>query len=100
LSNDAIKNGPKSSDRELNRLSQSATNREDVMATVTRMGRRPLSDDDRRDKPFRIRMTDQERKQVDLAAGSAGDRSSSRWARRVLLNAAARALARKQQRKS
>jgi hypothetical protein len=65
------------------------------VATLTRMGRKPLSDDDRRDKPFRIRMTDEERERVDLAAESAGDNSSSRWARRVLLEAAEQELARK-----
>ena len=68
------------------------------MATVTRMGRRPLSDEDRRDKPFRIRMTDEERQQVDSAAESAGDKSSSQWARRVLLKAASRQCADTQRR--
>jgi hypothetical protein len=78
----------------------SAIDGEEIMATATRMGRRPLPDEDRRDKPFRIRMTDEEREQVDSAAETAGDTSSSRWARRVLLKAAGRELARKQRRKT
>jgi hypothetical protein len=70
------------------------------VATVTRMGRKPLSDEDRRDKPFRIRMTDEERERVDSAAEAAGNNSSSRWARQVLLEAAEQELARKKRRKS
>jgi len=70
------------------------------VATLTRMGRKPLTDEDRRDKPFRIRMTDEERERVDSAAEQAGDNSSSRWARRVLLEAAEHALARKRRRKA
>jgi hypothetical protein len=70
------------------------------VATLTRMGRKPLADDDRRDKPFRIRMTDEERERVDSAAESAGENNSSRWARRVLLEAAERELARKRRHKS
>jgi len=61
---------------------------EKIVATFTRMGRKPLSDEDRRDKPFRIRMTDEERSRVDAAAEAVGDNSSSRWARKVLLEAA------------
>jgi hypothetical protein len=72
-----------------------------IVATLTtRMGRKPLSDEDRRDKPFRIRMTDEERQQVDSAAESAGETNSSRWARRVLLEAAGQELARKRRKKS
>ncbi len=70
------------------------------MATLTRMGRKPLSDEERRDKPFRIRMTDEERQQVDSAAESAGESNSSRWARKVLLEAAEQELARKKRRKT
>ena len=73
---------------------------EHIVATATRMGRKPLSDGHRRDKPFRIRMTDEERQQVNSAAESAGDNSSSRWGRRVLLEAAVQELARKRQRKA
>ena len=69
------------------------------VATLTRMGRKPLSDEDRRDKPFRIRMTDEERERVDSAAESAGESNSSRWARQVLVDAAERELARKRRRK-
>lgn len=69
------------------------------MATLTRMGRKPLSDEDRRDKPFRIRMTDEERERVDSAAEAAGNSSSSRWAQQVLLEAAEQELARKKRRK-
>ena len=49
-----------------------------IVATLTRMGRKPLSDEDRRDKPFRIRMTDEERSQVDAAAEAAGRYESPR----------------------
>jgi uncharacterized protein (DUF1778 family) len=64
------------------------------------MGRKPLSNEERRDKPFRIRMTDEERHQVDSAAESAGESNSSRWARKVLLEAAEQELARKKRRKT
>ena len=70
------------------------------MATLTRMGRKPLPDDDRRDKPFRIRMTDEERSQVDAAAQAVGDNSSSRWARKILLEAAEQELSRQKRRKA
>jgi hypothetical protein len=70
------------------------------VATLVRMGRKPLSDDDRRDKPFRIRMTDEERGQVDAAAEAVGDNSSSRWARKVLLEAAEQELSRRKRRKA
>lgn len=73
---------------------------EQIVVTATRMGRKPLSDEHRRDKPFRIRMSDEERQQVDSAAELAGDNSSSRWARRVLLEAAGQELARKRRRKA
>ena len=65
------------------------------MATVIRMGRKPLSDEERRDKPLRIRLTDAEREVIDGAAGSAGHHSTSRWARDTLLRAAERELHRK-----
>jgi uncharacterized protein (DUF1778 family) len=51
------------------------------------MGRKKLPDDEVRAKPLRIRMTPEERAQVDQAAQST-DATSSEWAREVLLNAA------------
>jgi uncharacterized protein (DUF1778 family) len=57
------------------------------VATVTRMGRPPLPEEDRRAKPLRIRLTDAEREEIDKAAGA----SSSTWAREVLLRAARKA---------
>lgn len=57
------------------------------MATVTRMGRKPLPPEDRRAKPLRIRLTGAERAEIDKAA----DGQSSTWAREVLLRAARRA---------
>lgn len=59
-----------------------------------------MSDEDRRDKPFRIRMTNEERSLVDAAAEAAGDNSSSRWARKALLEAAEQELSRKKRRKA
>lgn len=51
------------------------------------MGRKRLSDDERRAKPLRIRLNDDERAMVDAAAEASGD-SASGWARDVLLKAA------------
>jgi uncharacterized protein (DUF1778 family) len=50
------------------------------------MGRKRLPDDDRREKPLRIRLNAEERQLLDKAA--AGKTSS--WAREVLLKAAKR----------
>ena len=69
-----------------------------VMA-LTRMGRKPLPEEDRRDKPLRIRMTDAEREQIDLAAELAGYGGSSGWAREVLLKAAKKQIAPSKRRK-
>lgn len=60
------------------------------MATITKMGRKRLPDEERRDKPLRIRLTDAEREVIDNAAESAGENSTSRWARDTLLRAAKR----------
>jgi hypothetical protein len=50
------------------------------------MGRKKLPDKERREKPLRIRLSPEERKLVDGAAGG----NSSAWAREVLLKAAKR----------
>ena len=63
------------------------------MATVTRMGRKPLPESERRAKPLRIRLTDSEREQIDKAAEQAGHSGSSGWARSLLLEAAQKQLA-------
>ena len=52
-------------------------------------GRPPKDDADRRDKPLRIRLTDDERKIIDTAAADAGLTTSS-WARGYLLHHALR----------
>ena len=52
------------------------------------MGRKRLPDEDRRDKPLRIRLTDDERDAIDTAAELAGHKGSSGWARETLLKAA------------
>ncbi|MBI1314189.1 hypothetical protein GC176_23085 [bacterium] len=57
------------------------------MATLTVMGRPRLSDEDRRDKPLRIRLADAEREKIDAAAEAAG-MTASKWARQLLLDAA------------
>ena len=70
------------------------------MATITRMGRKPLSDEDRRDKPLRIRLTDVEREKIDAAAEKAGYGGSSGWARDLLIEEAEKLAASKRRRKS
>ncbi len=55
------------------------------------MGRPPLPDDERKAHMFRIRMTQAERDEIDAAAGTQGEPSSSEWARSVLLKSARRA---------
>ena len=57
------------------------------MATLCRMGRPPLPDNERREKPLRIRLSPEERAEVDKAAKG----KTSTWAREVLLRAARRA---------
>jgi uncharacterized protein (DUF1778 family) len=52
------------------------------------MGRKRLSDEERREKPLRIRLKPDERELVDKASGG----NSSAWARDVLLRAAKRAV--------
>ena len=70
------------------------------MATITRMGRKPLSDEERRDKPLRIRLTDAEREKIDAAAEKAGYGGSSGWARDLLIEAAEKVNAAKRRRKT
>lgn len=65
-----------------------------------RMGRKPLPDENRRDKPLRIRLTDAEREQIDKAAEQAGYSGSSGWARDLLTEAAERLLASKRKKRS
>ena len=50
------------------------------------MGRKRLSDAERREKPLRIRLTPEERQQIDRAAGD----NASALAREVLLKASKR----------
>ena len=54
------------------------------------MGRPQLPDDERRDKPLRIRLTDAERALLDEAAEKAGCANTSCWARETLERAAKR----------
>ena len=58
---------------------------------MTKMGRPPLPKQERKANMFRIRMTEAERAEIDLAAESE-DQSSSEWARKVLLRSAKRKL--------
>ena len=73
------------------------------MATITRdgksitlgkngnpMGRKPLPDEVRKEKPLRIRMAEPDRQFIDEAAELAGYTSSSQWARGLLMKAAKR----------
>lgn len=53
------------------------------------MGRKRLPDDERRDKPLRIRLTPEERELVDGAAESQ-EQASAGWARDVLIREAAK----------
>lgn len=52
------------------------------------MGRKRLPDDVRREKPLRIRLSQEERELIDDAAGGAG--KTSNWAREVLVKTAKR----------
>ena len=54
------------------------------------MGRKAISGVPKSERPLRIRLTDEERTILDVAANNAGDKTSS-WARSVLLAAAAKA---------
>jgi len=63
------------------------------------MGRKPLPDEERRDKPLRIRLADAERAQIDLAAELDGYGGSSGWARDVLFEAAEKKIAASKRRK-
>lgn len=54
------------------------------------MGRKSISEVPKSDRPLRIRLTDQERAELDRAAKSEG-MATSAWARIVLLAAAAAA---------
>jgi hypothetical protein len=51
---------------------------------TTKMGRPPKPDSERKSAELRIRLTDEERKALDRAAGE----NTSTWAREVLLKAA------------
>ncbi len=51
------------------------------------MGRKPLSDKPKTDRPLRIRLTDAERKELDRAAKKAGLMTAT-WARGLLLASA------------
>lgn len=68
------------------------------MATLTRMGRKPLPDEERKDKPLRIRLADPEREAIDRAAEENGQ-NSSRWAREILLREAEKQLASKRRKR-
>ena len=57
------------------------------MAILARMGRPPLPDNERREKPLRIRLSPEERAEVEKAAKG----KTSTWARDILLRAAKRA---------
>jgi len=50
------------------------------------MGRKKLPDAERREKPLRIRLSPEEREEIDRAANG----NSSSWAREILLKAARR----------
>lgn len=57
------------------------------MATFMDMARPKIADDERKDKPLRIRLNVAQRAAIDKAASQAGYESST-WARIVLLEAA------------
>lgn len=56
------------------------------------MGRPRVADEDRRDKPLRIRLTEAEREQIDRAAEMTEHNGSASWARDTLLKAAQRVI--------
>lgn len=53
------------------------------------MGRKPLAEEPKTDRPLRIRLTDAEREQLDAEAARRG-KATSAWARELLLAAATR----------
>lgn len=55
-----------------------------------RTGRPRLEPGQGKESTFSVRLTKEEREQIDAAAKAAGYRSASQWARIVLLEAAAR----------
>jgi hypothetical protein len=61
-----------------------------LVATLIGMGRKRLTDAERRDKPLRVRLTPGERALIDAAAGG----NASEWARTLLISAADEAAAR------
>jgi hypothetical protein len=58
---------------------------------MTKMGRPPLPEQERKAHMFRIRMTQAEREEINRAASADGE-NSSEWARKVLLKSAKRKL--------
>ena len=62
------------------------------------MGRKPLPENQRKEKPLRIRLADPEREAIDRAAEVSGQ-NSSRWARDILLREAEKQLASAKRRK-
>ena len=58
---------------------------------MTKMGRPPLPTEERKAHMLRIRMTDDDREQINQAAETEGE-SASEWARQILLKAAKRTL--------
>jgi uncharacterized protein (DUF1778 family) len=57
------------------------------------MGRKKLPPEQAREKPLRIRLNAEERRLVDGAAEAEGQRSTSAWARALLLRWAEKVLA-------
>lgn len=58
-----------------------------IVATILGMGRKRLPDDERREKPLRVRLTAAERSEVDAAA-QAQELTTSEWARQTMLDSA------------
>ncbi len=56
---------------------------------MPRTGRPVLPEGEKKEKTFRIRMTDTEREAIDAAAAESG-KSASEWSREVLAKAASR----------
>jgi uncharacterized protein (DUF1778 family) len=61
--------------------------RKKVVATLIFMGRKKLPADERKGKVFRFRATDEERELIEAAASAAG-KTSSEWAREILVKTA------------
>lgn len=51
------------------------------------MGRKKLDDKEKREKPLRVLLTDEERAAIDSTATDAGYKSTARWARELMLSA-------------